>query len=352
MGSPGESIVSSEGGGDGNQGRRSLVPERLSNFLEEMLPLMAEDLRSARIGLGITPAVAAERAELDPDFYGLLEAGNVARNKENVDLMLSTAQFLGMKELRCSYAYEAQQQYMKLDLSTEGPLTLFVDTLRFDARELKEQSLFISPWRVMALVEDIDFYRTFASRQLVDKHLIELWVAAIFTLCLGWGGDYYVRPVRNDPPDVEVLVLDGKARNMRGAMLEITQHGVHSIDLVDVIGKKLRKKYEQGTVLVVLVEQAETLLVNDLDDFIRRNNRYNQQIFIIGGSETPGTFKVIPWYEVNRPTSGETAWLEMVVDARNVSKGYRGYEGVVFRPPGSSFLPLHPVFVKELDLYR
>ena len=43
----------------------------------------------------------------------------------------------------------------------------------------------------------------------------------------------------------------------------------HSKDLVEVIGKKLSKKYQEGTVLVVLVEQAESIVVNELDDFIR-----------------------------------------------------------------------------------
>ena len=38
------------------------------------------------------------------------------------------------------------------------------------------------------------------------------------------------------------------------------------------------------------------------------------------------------------------------MDANNASKGHRGYEGVVFKPEGSRFLPLHPVFVKELKL--
>ena len=241
MGGIGESIVPGGGGGGGESGHRSHGPAGLRDFLEEMFPLMAEDLRATRVGLGMAPAVAAERAELDPDFYGALEVGSVVRNTENVALILSTARRLGMKELRCSYAAEAQQQYMKLDLSAAGPLTVFVDTLRFDARELKEQSLYISPWRVLTLVEDIDVYRTFASRQLVDKQLMELWVAAVFTLSLNSDRDYYVRLVRNDPPDVEVLLFDGKIGKMARIMLEIIQHGGHSTGLVDVIGKKLCK---------------------------------------------------------------------------------------------------------------
>ena len=48
----------------------------------------------------------------------------------------------------------------------------------------------------------------------------------------------------------------------------------------------------------------------------------------------------------------ETAWLEIGVDSNSASKGHRGYEGIVFKPPGSSGLPVHPVFVKELELHR
>ena len=296
--------------------------------------------------------MTAERAELDPALYRALEEGSAVRNVENVGMMVSAAKCLGLEEVRFSYVDEVQQQHMKVDLSTDGPLVIFLDRLRFDVRELKEQAVFVSPYQVLALVERIGFYETFASRHPADKQLIELWTAAVFTLCLGRGRDYYVRLVRDDPPDAEVLEIDAAGRNLNGIRLEITQHGSHSKALVDVIGRKLRKKYQEGTVLVVLVEQAEKILVNELDDFIRANNPYNQRIFVIGGSEAPGSFKVVPWDEVTKPTPSETAWLEIGVDANNVSRGYRGYEGVVVEPPGSRFLPPHPVFVKELELRR
>ena len=101
---------------------------------------MAEDLRVARVGFDITSTVAAERAELDPALYRALEEGNVVRNTENVALMVSAARCMGLDELRFSYVDE-MQQYMKMDLFTDGPLTIFIDTLRFDVRELKEQSV-------------------------------------------------------------------------------------------------------------------------------------------------------------------------------------------------------------------
>ena len=212
--------------------------------------------------------------------------------------------------------------------------------------------MFVSPYHVSDLVERIGFDKTLASRQPVDKQLIELWTTAIFTLSLNTDRDYYVRLVRDDPPDAEVLEIDGTSRSFSGIRVEITQHGSHSKDLVDVVGKKLRNRYHEGTVLIVLVEQAESIMVAELDEFIRTNNPYNQRIFIIGGSTAPGNFKIVPWYEVTKPTPSEVAWLEIAMDATRASKGHRGYEGVVFKPPGTRFLPVHPVFVRELELHR
>ena len=241
---------------------------------------------------------------------------------------------------------------MKVDLSTDGPLVVFVDTLSLDIRELKEEEMFVSPFRVLALLWRIGFDRILKSRQPADKQLIELWTAAVFTLCLDPDRDYYVRLVRDDPPDTEVLEVNGADRNLRGIGIEVTQHGSHSRDLVNVIGQKLRKKYQKGTVLVVLVERAENILVNNLDEYIRANNPYNQLVCVVGGSDAPNTFKVIPFDKVSRPTASETKWLEINVNVENASKGHRGYEGVVFKPRGSRFLPLHPTFVKELELHR
>ena len=187
-----------------------------------------------------------------------------------------------MEAARFSYVDEVQQ-FMKVDLSTDGPQVIFLDSVRLDVRELKEQSVFISPHRVLALVEELGFFETLASRKLVDKQLIELWVAAVFTLVLDDGLDYYVKLARSDPPDVELLRVNAAEGHMDGIMLEITQHGTHSQDLFDVIGKKLRKRYQEGTVLVVLVEKAEEIPVVDLDEFIRANNPHNQHIVIIGG---------------------------------------------------------------------
>ena len=229
------------------------------------------------------------------------------RDVENLAVMMAASRRLGLQEVRFSYVDELQQ-FMKVDLSTDGPLVIFLDSVRLDVRELKEQSVFVSARHVLALVEDLGFYRTFASRELVDKQLIELWAGAVFTLALDGGQDYYVRLARNDPPDVEMLKVDGTEGRMGGMMLEITQHGSHSQELFDVIGKKLRKRYQEGTALVVLVEKAESIPIVELDKLIRENNPHNQRIFIIGGSEEPGAYKVVPWDEIDRSTPDEVVW--------------------------------------------
>ena len=327
------------------------MPTGFKDPLEETIPLLAEALRAARVGLGISSTLAAQRVGLDPVEYRALEGGRVAKNKENVALMVSAARRMGLEELRIVYAGDVQQ-YIKVDLSTDGPLVIFVDKLSFDVRELKEQAVFVNPSKVLTLVHRLGFDKTLASRQPAYKQLIELWTAAVFTLCLRRDRDYYVRLVRDDPPDTEVLEINGPGWTLREIGIEITQHGSHSKDMVNVIEKKLRKKYQEGTVLVVLVEQAENILVNSLDDFIRANNPHNQRVFIIGGSEALNTFKVVPLDKISKPTTSETEWLEIVVNARWASKGYSGYEGVVFGPQRSWFLPQHPVFVKELEIRR
>ena len=330
--------VPGEGSG---RGRRDL--------LGEALLLMAEDLHAARLGLRVASATAAERCGLGLAVYRALEEGRIGSDPENLGIMLSASQCLGLEQVRWSYVGELGQ-YIKMGLSADGPLEVFVDSAEIGVGEIKEQSLFFSPHRVLALVEDLGFNRTFDSRKLVDKQLIELWVSAILTQCLDCSQDYYVRLARSDPPDVEVLRVNGVEGNMGGMMLEITQHGSYSQGLFDVIGKKLRKRYEAGTVLVVLVEEAEEIPMVDLDEFIRVNNPHNQSVVIIGGGGTPGVYKVVPLNEVDTSVPGEIGWMDIRADGKSAGKGYRGYEGVVLKPPSRGFLPYYPVFVKELNI--
>ena len=137
--------------------------------------------------------------------------------------------------------------------------------------------------------------------------------------------------------------------------VEITQYGRHSESVVDVIGKKLLKRYQDGTVLVVLVEQSTRVPVADLYEFIRKNNPHHQRIYIIGGGAEAGRFIVIPCDEISSPTPGEKAWMEMNVHAKDASMGHLRCEGVVFTPRDNRFSrlsPAFPMFVKKIELRR
>ena len=324
----------------------------LEEFLKEAIPLMAEDLGTARAELGITSARAAKRARLSTTRYRALEKGSIRRTAHNAGELVSVAKRMGLKDIRASYLHEIGQ-YMRIDLSKDGPLTIFIDALDSDTSKLREQGYFVTPHGVLVLFNRIGFYSTFESRKLVDKQLAELWIAAVFTLCLDQGRDYYVSLVRDDPPDVEVLQVDQENSAVTMIKLEITRHGRYSKNVLDVIDKKLLKRYEDGTVLVVLVEESANLDVAELHEYIRKNNPHNQRIFIIGGGPKAGKLKIIPWDKVTSPALHEMAWMEMNVDMNNASRGYRGYGGVVYKHRSMSRFPqVFPVFVKKIQLER
>ena len=222
--------------------------------------------------------------------------------------------------------------------------------------QLKELQYFVRPYVVFALVKRLGRCTTFTSGKPVDKQIVELWIAAVFALSLNPELDRYVRLVRDDPPDAEVLTIDPKTGSFSTIKVEITRHGKYSQSVFDVIAKKLRKRYQDGTVLVVFVEQSVSLSVADLHGFLRRNNPHNQQVFVVGAGAEADTFKVVPCNEIFSPTRGETAWIEMKVDEKNASTGHRAYFGVSFEPRGSGRLrrafPQFPIFVKQITLSR
>ena len=314
---------------------------------------MAEDLRTARARLGITSARAAKRARLDAALYRALEKGAVQRSQHNMALMVSVASSLSLKSIRVSYV-DAVGQYMRIGLSTEGPPTTFIDNLEGDVTQLQKQGYFVSPYGVLALVERIGFYPTFESRSPIDKRIVELWIASVLTLGLNRDLDYYVRPVSDDPPDVEVLMINRKNPADLNVMgVEITQHGRHSECVFDVIGKKLLKRYQAGTALVVLVEQTASISVVDLYEFIRENNSHRQRMYIIGGGAEAGKFIVVPCDEISSPAPDEKAWMEIKVDTKDASMGHREYEGVIVKLRDNKSVSLvFPVFVKKIELRR
>ena len=251
-----------------------------------------------------------------------------------------------------SYVDEIDQ-YMRVDITENGPFTIFIDTLDSDISKLKGHGHFVSPHLLLALFDQAGVSSILDSRKRIDKMLVELWVTAILTTCLPDDQDYYVRPAKANAPDTELAIVDYGTNSISMKSVEITQYGHYSESVFDVIGKKLRNRYQEGTVLVVLVEESQELPVAELYEFVQTNNAHRQQIFIIGGSGEVGKFKIVPWNEVTSPTPGEKAWMEITVDTKYADKGRCRFAGVVFKPPYTSrFRPLFPVFVKDIDLRR
>ena len=209
-----------------------------------------------------------------------------------------------MRSIRAFYL-DAIDQYVNPDLSRDpsiGRMIVFLDTLHPNIAQLHEFRCFLSPDTVFSFVERSGFDATLASRKPADKQMIELFIASVFTMCLDQDKEYYVRPVKDDPPDVELLGVERDGSFSPVARLEITQHGKYSESLFEAIGKKLAKRYHQGTMLVVMVEETETFEVGELDEFIRNHNSHGQRLVVIGCNGRPGKFLVVPWDEVSSLT--------------------------------------------------
>ena len=110
------------------------------------------------------------------------------------------------------------------------------------------------------------------SRKQIDKMMVELWVTAIYALSFSDDYEYYVRPISDDPPDTEVLSVDRRSNGTNMRKVEVTQYSRYSAELTGVIAKKLRKRYEKGTVLLVLVEEAQEIIAMELYRFIQEHN--------------------------------------------------------------------------------
>ena len=64
---------------------------------------------------------------------------------------------------------------------------------------------------------------------------------------------------------------------------------------------------------------------------------------------SPRTIKFIPCYEVREPGTDEMAIMDADLDLNHASKGYLGYEGVVYRPPWNSQCPISFPDLREED---
>ena len=322
---------------------------------DEAVPLIAEDIQAARAQLGITAFQAAKRARIGNARYRALEEGSIPRTQHNMRSLISVAGRLGLKSVRLSYSDEAQM-YLKLDLSASF-LTLFVDVVETDVREMKELQYFVRPAVVFAFVQRIGLRTVFESRGLA--HIAELWVVALFALSLSSDLDHYVRLVRDDPPDAEILTVHPKTGAFTTLNVEVTCHEKHSPGLFKIIAKKLRNRYQSGTIILVLVAQSERLSPNEVYSFIKSNNPYNQNIVIIGANADSNGFKVLPFDTHRLSMYGNvenTGWAEIEVDEKAASKGNLPYVAISFERRGSGrlrgALAQFPVFMKKITLSR
>ncbi len=324
----------------------------LEEFREEAIPLMAEDIRMERRRLGMTSARAAKQIGLSASRYWAVEKGRGPRTEHAVNSMLSAAQRLGLESVRLTHVPEVDK-FISVALSHGKQYTCFINSLDGRLSELLKQLYFVNPASVIGLVSRLGLQRMFESRKSLDKQLIELWIAATLTIALPEDQDYYVRPVKNDPPDAEVLVINRETRRLCTIGIEITQFGAYSKSILEVLAKKLLKKYRAGTMLVIFVEQSTTLDAYELYEYIRRKNVHNQRIVIVGGAGGTDKIKIMPWELVSKSTPDETAWAEIRVDLNDASTGHLDYAGVIYDPPYVGRYPrAFPVFVREITLRR
>ena len=331
-----------------------MVPPLTEYSREETIGLVAEDLRAARARLGITPAQAASRAGVAADRYRVLEKGSAPSSDEFLREQVSACRRLGVASVRVAYVDEIGQ-YANLDLSRDAwrePLTGFLDILEVDIAELPDRKCFISPAAVFGFLERIGFDAMLASRKPADKQMVELLTGAVFTLFLDEANDYYVMPVKDDPPDVEVLAVERESRAFSTMSLEIVQYGKYSESVFEVVGKKLAKRYAPGTVVVVMIETTTTFLVANLHDFIRDNNPHGQRIFVIGGAGGAGRFTGLPCDQITCDESEYYEWTTTEVDQRDRNAGFLGLDGVFCATAGIARFLKTPMFVREVKLSR
>jgi len=323
--------------------------------LDEAIRLVAQDLRAARKHLQITSCQAAKRASVSAEYYERLEKGLVPRSEQILRTLVSVCWCLDVKSVR-AFFLDAADQYVNFDLSSHrssGRKIMFLDTLQANIAKLHDFGFFLSPDAVFGYVERAGFDATLASRKPADKQMIELFIASVLTMSLDHDKDYYVRPVKDDPPDVELLGVERDGSFSPLAMLEIAQHGSFSESLFNVIGNKLAKRYQKGTILVVMVEETETIEVGELDEFVRNNNPHGQRLFVVGCNGQPGKFLVVPWDEVSPLGPGKAECLEIEVDQKERGTGFQGYRGVFCKPsPLWNLLDGTPLYVKEVVLTR
>ena len=321
-------------------------------LIADAIPIIAEDLKDARVRSGITTSRAAKKVGINVARYRRLENGRVPKYRENLDLLISAARSLGLDAVRMSYVDEIQE-YMRYDLSETRRFTVFVDSLSHNVSEIKKLGYFVSPYNIFALVDNVGLNTVLECKNSIDQTILELWVTALFSLSLGNHNQvHYVRPVRGTAPDAEILTDDYGSGNLRRIKIEVTQYNRYSDNIYEIIQKKLTKRYDRSTIVLVLVNRREEIHVSDLYDVVQKNNPSLRPIYIIGGAGDDNKFKLIPCNEI-RKAPDKTGWLELSINVNTKDIMRYKYDGVVFKVPYMKRVPrVWPVFVKEIRLSR
>ena len=302
--------------------------------------------------MGITSGQAARRAGVAAARYRALEKSSAPSSQHILRELVSVCRRLDLESVRVAYLEEIGQ-YANIDLSRDPfrePPTVFLEVLEAHVAELQDIECFISPAAVFGYLERIGFGATLASRKPADKQMVELLTGAVLTMFLDEVNDYYVKPVKDDPPDVEVLAVERDSRAVTTMKLEIVQYGKYSENVFEVISKKLEKRYARGTVLVVVMEEPEQFLVADLHDFIQGNNPHGLRIIVIGGTGEAGRFKGLPCDEIACDGADNVEWMVKEVNQRDRNAGFLGLDGVFCETSGLARLLQIPLFVREVKL--
>ena len=134
--------------------------------------------------------------------------------------------------------------------------------------------------------------------------------------------------------------------------IEVTRYGKYSNNIYEIIQKKLAKRYDNNTVVVVLVDRKEKIAVTDLYQFIKENNSENRRIYILGGTGDKTSIRILPCSEI-KSISNDIEWMEAEVTVGSGKKTSRKYDGIAIKEPFMKrSYQAHPVYVKKVNLSR
>lgn len=323
------------------------MTEQSDACLLRRINTIARQLKMRRQKFALTQAEVAKKIGIKQSYYAKMEDGKTLLSPKQVNYMLDAARSMGIQQLKYSYINELRRHIM-LDLKNKE---MFFHSHIYSVQELKEQGVFISPHKIFALADKIDLSLKLSRGDKVDLVLLELWVAAHFAFVIKKNKDQklYLRPVREEYPDAEILNLN--KGEMKLLKVEVTHYSRYSKDIYDVLKKKLGKRYDENTFTVVFVSRKDTLNLNDLNRFIKQHNSNNQKIWILGYFKKYEMI-LMPCSEIT-PEGEGASWAELVLNQSNIKKKHSKYDGVIVYPPYDNkiqFLKpaIPPCFIKKI----